>query len=143
MIYRVAYVRDAKSLQTVNALQTLCLPSDELVDPATGWAWLVTHSGEPVAFATMHQAATEPASVYLSRCGVLSGHRGHGLQRRLLKARLDRARLEGFAHAITTTYANPHSANNLIRCGFLQYVPKSPWGVQGTDYWRRRLAPTP
>lgn len=137
--YRIHAVDGAANAKTLEALHVLCLPLDDLPDFHEGSWWLATLKGEPVAFAGMRPAFSEPDAAYLSRCGVLAGHRGHGLQRRLLYARLAAAKRQGFKTVITTTYCNPHSSNNLIRCGFRMYEPASPWGATGTNYWRRSV----
>jgi GNAT superfamily N-acetyltransferase len=130
-------VDGAKHAEALRALHTLTFPVDEHEDYTTGWWWLVYDNGEPVAFAGMRHAVTETDAVYLSRCGVLTGHRGHGLQRRLLAVRLRLAKSLGFLAVITTTFDNPASSNNLIRAGFRLYTPDVPWGSLGTNYWRK------
>lgn len=137
--YRVVAVDGAKHTRTLEALHVLCLPHDEIEDFAEGHWFLAYLDGEPVAFAGMRPAVTDPCAVYLSRCGVLPGHRGRGLQRRLIAARLRKAQRLGVARAITTTYCNPASSNNLIHCGFRMYAPDAPWGADGTCYWRRAI----
>lgn len=137
MPYTLRRVDGAKHAEALRALHTLTFPLDSQEDYSEGWWWLVYLDGEPVAFAGMRHAYTETDAVYLSRCGVLSGHRGHGLQRRLLAVRLRLARSIGFVAVVTTTYDNPASGNNLIRAGFRLYTPDSPWACPGTNYWRK------
>lgn len=137
--YRIVAVDGTKHARTLEALHVLCLPLDEIEDFTQGRWFLAYLDGEPVAFAGMRPAVTDPCAVYLSRCGVLQGHRGRGLQRRLIAARLRKAKALGFERAITTTYSNPASSNNLIHCGFRMYGPSAPWGADGTCYWRRDL----
>jgi GNAT superfamily N-acetyltransferase len=78
-------------------------------------------------------------AVYLCRSGVIPKARGKGLQRKLISVRLRFARARCMTWAISDTFHNPASANNLIRCGFSMYEPSQPWGAKGTLYWRRRL----
>lgn len=139
--YRVAMVDGEAQAAALTALHTLCLPYDDLPDFTFGEWWLAFNDAGPVGFAGYQPARTEQGAVYLARAGVLSGHRGHGLQRRLIDVRLRAARRAGYATAITTTYDNPPSSNNLIRCGFRMYAPEAPWGAAGTCYWRRALTP--
>lgn len=77
----------------------------------------------PVAFATMdHAAWASGRHAFLSRCGVVHAARGHGLQRRLIRARVQRARAMGCIRCYTyTVLDNVSSANNLIACGFQLY----------------------
>jgi len=129
----------AKHVETLRALHTLTFRHDAHEDYLDGSWWIVWDGPEPVAFCGMRQSGTEAGSVYLSRCGVLASHRGRGLQRRLLRTRLAEAKRLGYRAAITTTYLNTASANNLIRSGFRLYDPETPWGVGATCYWRKGL----
>lgn len=129
-----------RHLETLRALHTLTFPLDEHEDYSSGYWWIVWDGAEPVGFAGSRHAYTEPETTYLSRCGVLASHRGLGLQRRLLKARLKAAEADGHVAVITTTYCNPPSGNNLIRAGFRMYTPVEPWSSsEGTCYWRKDL----
>jgi GNAT superfamily N-acetyltransferase len=142
MSYRIRRVEGAA--EALAAMHTLTLPYDDHEPYDQGWWWIAfDESGEPVGFAGMRPATTAQNSVYFSRCGVLSGHRGQGLQKRLLRARAAYARSLGMSAVITTTFENPPSANNLIRAGFRQYQPEAPWGQPGTCYWRLTLACPP
>lgn len=86
--------------------------------------------------ASMCHSAIEEGSFYLARAYVLPDHRGEGLQRKLIKARVDRAiELKG-THVTSDTYDNPPSTNNLIASGFRCYRPVSPWRGEGTNYWK-------
>lgn len=125
--------------ETLRALHSLTLPGDVHEDYTQGTWWLAYDQGEPVAFAGMRQARTWSTAAYLCRAGVLASHRGQGLQRRLIRARVAEARRAGFKQVITTTFENPASANNLIREGFLTYLPQTPWGADGTVYWLKGL----
>lgn len=129
----------AKHAEVLRALHTLTFPHDDHEDYDSGYWWIVWDGCEPVAFAGMRQAITGPGAVYLSRCGVLRSHRGQGLQTVLLRRRLTHAKREGFEGAISTTYLNTVSANNLIRAGFRLYDPVTPWGLKGTCYWHKAL----
>ncbi len=144
MKYTIRRVSGTDHANTLHAMHALTFPADEHEEYGVGWWWLAyDEAGEPVGFAGMRPALSEPEAVYLSRCGVLSGHRGRGLQRRLLQARLRHAKALRCPAAITTTYCNPPSGNNLIRAGFRLYAPGAPWGSEGTCYWRLSLASQP
>lgn len=87
----------------------------------------------------MCHSAIEEDTFYLNRSAVLKDHRGHGLQRKLIQARVQRAKeMKGLA-VTSDTYDNPHSANNLISCGFRAYQPAQPWRAEGSMYWRLKL----
>lgn len=112
----------------------------------TSWwiAFEVLEGGilEPVGCGGMLHSAIEENTFYLNRSYVDKEHRGHGLQRSLIKARVARARELGGVYATSDTYDNPHSANNLIACGFRAYNPESRWRAPATMYWRLALGPT-
>ena len=114
-------------------MQRLALPNDPTKDPSRGHWWIAYRSGQPAAYAGLHVVAGHMG--FLCHAGVLRGHRGHGLQRRLIDKRIEKARHLGLSFVYSTTYANPVSSNNLIACGFRMYTPARPWGAEGTNYW--------
>ncbi|MGJ7506779.1 GNAT family N-acetyltransferase [Variovorax sp. GT1P44] len=140
MKYTIRRVCGVEYTDTLHALHVLTFPADAHEPYDCGWWWLAyDENNEPVAFAGMRASLSEDDGAYLSRCGVLPGHRGRGLQRRLLRARLSYARRLEAKVVITTTYCNPRSGNNLIKAGFSLYDPTAPWGSEGTNYWRLSL----
>lgn len=92
-----------------------------------------------MAFACLRDVKREPAVGYLDRAGVRWHHRGKGLQSRLIRVRLRRAKQLGMQTILTTTHDNPASGNNLFRCGFKMYTPNNPWMEKGTVYWTKSL----
>lgn len=120
-------------------LQLKILPSDTPIDPSEGYWWVLYDGLMPVGFAAMRRSYTYTHTMYLSRAGVLPQCRGKGLQKRLIRVRLAKARKLGWSHAITDTYSNPASANSLIGCGFKSYLPYKPWAGDGTAYWIKKL----
>lgn len=125
-------------LNKLVVMHSACFPYDDPVVPQEGRWWLAeTPDGGFAGFAGMVQ---EPdGSWMLYRAGVLPDCRGHGLQRALIRARLGAAKRTGGTVAVTSTYHNNISANNLIREGFELYTPGTPWGARGTLYWRKKL----
>jgi GNAT superfamily N-acetyltransferase len=101
--------------------------------------WLaVTAEGAPVAYAV---AVLIDGVAYLRRVGVVPEARGHGLQRRLIRARVAWARGVGASRVETyTAHDNPYSMASLIACGFRPHVP--PWAYVGAGvvYWRKDLS---
>jgi RimJ/RimL family protein N-acetyltransferase len=66
--------------------------------------------------------------------------RGRGLQRRLIKARVDFAHKIGMQRLITYTHvSNVPSINNLIRSGFTLYDPPKGWAEDDFLYWEKEL----
>jgi predicted acetyltransferase len=123
-------------------LQLLCLPSDDPETPKEGsWWWLaIDEDGKAVGFAGMRSSDRWQQTMYLCRAGVLPKYRGQGIQKRLIRVRLIKARSFGNTHAITDcTTENPASARSLIATGFRPYWPQIPWALPHSIYWIRKL----
>lgn len=141
-MYRILEVpAEPHHIDTIRAIDSKLIDGDGLSWSRHRW-WFAYGDGPiPAAYAGMRGLDSWPRCVFLSRCGVVSEHQGHGLQRRLIRCRLAAARRAGFATAITyTAGSNLKSANNLIACGFRLYRPESKWGVAGAMYFRKELA---
>lgn len=109
---------------------------------ARGDWWVVTEDKSPeiIGFAGLTKSPYSEHFGYLKRSGVLPAHRGHGLQRRLIRVREGRARKLGWSHIITDTTDNPASANTLIRAGYRLFRPRHPWGpLDETLYWKKTI----
>lgn len=104
-----------------------------------GWWWILTQDGVPVGFAGMAPSVRWSDVVYLCRSAVMPGGRGKGLQKRLIRVRLAKAKKVGMNWAITDTRRNPASANSLITCGFRMYQPQHPWSFKDACYWKKEL----
>lgn len=76
---------------------------------------------------------------YLCRSVVLPAHRGHGIQRAMIRHRLKFAQKLGLRDVVTDTISNVISSNNLIETGFRMYEPAAEWGNEGALYWRKQL----
>ena len=121
-------------------LQKEILPSDNLCDVSINHWWIAySELNKPVGFAGMKQSEQFGDCVFLHRAGVCDDHTGNGLQKRLIKARLRKAKSMGFSWAVTDTTKNPPSANSLINCGFKMYKPSKPWAWDWSCYWRLKL----
>ncbi len=126
-------------------VKTLC--DDLLLDTAdrSVWSnhcecWIAVDNGDIVAFGSLKPSVQYRDVVYFNSAGVAESHRGLGLQRKLIRARLAWARKQGKHFAITDTVPeNAPSARNLIACGFRPYSPKIPWKGSGACYWSRKL----
>lgn len=110
------------------------------IDPGTGSWWIAYMGDTAVGFAGLLPSQVRPNTGYLCRSGVLKEHRGHGLQRRMIRLREARARRRGWSQMVTDTSSNIHSANSLIRAGYTLFVPDLAWGYDHTLYWRKKLA---
>ena len=132
----IALLRTAVRLR---ALQKLCLPYDKPYDTRKGYWWIATDEGIDTAFAGLVPSSRWCDTGYLCRAGVAPSSRGKGLQKKLIRVRVAKAKALGWSWLITDTHDNPASANSLIACGFKMFEPSIPWGIRGTLYWRRKI----
>ena len=121
-------------------LQKKILPSDSPYKPDRGHWWIAyTEDGKPIAFAGLARSQKWTDTGYLCRAGVLYEYTGHGLQKRLILARIKQARKLGWNWLITDTTNNPASANSLINAGFKIYRPGQPWSFRNAIYWKYKV----
>jgi len=115
-------------------------PKVELTD---AWWWLVRNDeGKPIAFAGMRPAIMDchKGMAYMVRSGVIKSERGQGIQKKLIKARINLARRLGFSAVVTYVMDwNLASANSLIGCGFKLYKPKVQYYGKDVFYFRKAL----
>jgi GNAT superfamily N-acetyltransferase len=141
MTYTIREVdgEDEDIAETLDALHDLCFLDAALrVKYDYGHWWIAYACKEPAGFAGITPSTIGPGVGYLKRAGVLPAHRGHGLQRRLLKVREARARKLGWSSVITDTTDNVPSANNLIASGYRLFSPE-PWAFKHSLYWMKEL----
>ena len=123
-------------------LQKKILPADTIYKPERGHWWVAyTEEGKPVAFAGLVRSITWTDTGYLCRAGVMDGYTGHGLQKRLIRARQTQAKKLGWNWLITDTTSNPASANSLINAGFKIYTPANKWSFRNAIYWKYKVQP--
>lgn len=122
-------------------LQELCFPADAVMDTTEGEWWLAwDDDDEAVGFACLSYPPMWAGKAYIPRVGVAGRARGRGLQRRLHRAQIARARSVGSRAVVTyVLWDNPASANNLSRLGFKVYVPREPYAKLGAIYYRLKL----
>jgi GNAT superfamily N-acetyltransferase len=123
----------------LSELQNLCLPYDTPIDTNFGSWWIVVEDGRDIGFAGLTRTVSWIDCGYLCRAGVVPEARGQGLQKKLIKVRIRKAKELGWNWLVTDTRFNPASANSLIACGFKMFEPTKPWGCKDTLYWRRKL----
>lgn len=114
-------------------------PTSPRIEPDKGWWWLLYGGDECVGYAGMVPSQQWASTGYLCRAAVDPRHRGQGLQKVLIRRRIQHARKLGYTHLVTDTTDNPASANSLIACGFRLYEPAAPWAFKHSLYWIRRL----
>ena len=126
--------------QQIVLLQKICLPHDTPLDPdEKSYWWLAEDAGDPVGFASLSWSRRWSDTGYLSRAGVVPKARGYGLQKRLIRVRVQKAKRMGMNWLITDTTANPASSNSLIACGFKLFEPTVPWAYKHSLYWRLKI----
>ena len=140
MNYKIREVDGYDEAEELKALHDACF-GDEApqCQPEIGWWWLAWSGKEAVGFASLKQSDRYANVGYLYRVGVLPWHRGHGLQRRFIRAREAKARRLGYVALVTDTTDNPVSANSLIKAGYHIHSPKFRWAYNHSIYWRRWL----
>lgn len=115
------------------------------VDTSAGHWWLAYPDGvfdpEPVAFAGVVPSERYLGVGYFVRVGVIEGHRGQGLQIRLMRTVEARSRRNGWSHVVSDTTDNVPSANNFIRAGYKLFEPADPWAFGHSLYWSKCLHP--
>ena len=140
--YRItrANTRDLEIQALLIRMQQECLPSDRPLNPTEGDWWICyADNGAPAGFCSIKPSVRWEETGYLSRAGVLDAHQGKGLQKRMIKVRINRAKRLGWKWLLSDTSENPASANSLIACGFKMYEPRDPYGLKTSLYWRRRI----
>jgi len=126
----------------VMALDEICFPGDDRVNPAGALWWIVWLGKTPVAYAGMRlcQDPRNEGLAFLNRAGVVPAHRGRGLQKRLIRARVAAARRLAVNELVTyvMTY-NVASINSLVSSGFRFYSPATKWGGTSAVYLCKAL----
>lgn len=122
-------------------LDKILFSEDQSVDPTGGWWWLIRdRKGKAIAFGGL-RGCRHPSNkglAYMIRSGVLGKHRGRGLQKKMIKARIAMARRHGYKEIVTYVLSwNLASANSLIACGFRLYHPQDKYAGSKAFYFRR------
>lgn len=127
----------------VPVLDEICFPADERVAIGDALWWVAWREREAVGYAGL-RVCREPVNrglAFLCRAGVLPQHRGHGLQKRMIRVRLAEARRLGVREVVTYVVpSNLASANSLLACGFKLYRPEHRWGGSEALYFRQKIA---
>jgi GNAT superfamily N-acetyltransferase len=139
-IIRKVDIRNSSHVSVIKHLQKEILPSDNLYKPDHGHWWIAyTEAEKPVAFGGLVRSMVWTDTGYLCRSGVLDEYTGHGLQKRLIQARIKQAKKLRWNWVITDTTDNPASANSLINSGFKIYTPGNPWSFRNAIYWKYKI----
>lgn len=123
-------------------LDEICFPADDRINPADSLWWIAWHDKQPVAYAGLRLCRLEQnlGAAFLCRAGVIPGHRGRGLQKRLIRVREQAARKLAITELVTYCVScNCSSINSLIACGYRTYWPATKWGAASAVYLRKAL----
>lgn len=134
-MYRLRRVDDAA---IPKALHAITFPLDEWARGDAYWVLYDDHKS-PVGFCSLTLLKNE-SGIFLCRAGVLPHVSGKGIQRRMIRARLNYARSLGRKFATTyTTYDNHASIANLLRCGFKFYYPPTRYAGRSVHYFYKDI----
>lgn len=128
----------AEVLHNLNALDPIfpVLAETHLAD---GYWWLLkTDDGVLCGFAGLVPCEPFVGVGYLKRAYISPDHRGHGLQLRMIEARIAKAKELGW-HQLVAETINPRSAHNLRLAGFEPCDPEQKWGEPGSLYFSKLL----
>lgn len=147
---KIRRVDDAEEwIDEVREIERVCLAGREheavpvdLVgfDP---WLWIASDAGHPIAFGVLVDRGGDPCvereGWHLRMSGVMPAYGGHGIQKRLVRARVAFARSSGAR--LVRTYTRPDNAESmraLISCGFRPYRAADPYAGDDFVYWQRK-----
>lgn len=129
----------AEAIHAFNAMDP-AFPSLMARHFTAGFWWLVYFEGAPVGFAGLTPMVPFANVGYLKRAYVLPAHRGHGLQRRLLSIREDKARRLGWNLLVSECAAdNRWSADNFAKARYTAFEPEQKWGAADSIYWKKEI----
>jgi GNAT superfamily N-acetyltransferase len=134
-------IRRVTRAHQVEEMDLIAFGPDEATSFTGHYLWVAEVDGALAGYAAL-QLVDGGKAAFLSRCGVLPGYRGKGLQAALIKVRERFARKLGIKTVITyTTVTNLGSANSLIKCGYKLYRPAYDWGFKWGHglYWHRGI----
>ena len=131
-----------KTVKEVKRLDKILFSGDKRIDTSKYWVWVVRHEGKPIAYGAMRacEAEVNKGLVLLTRAGVLPAWRGKGIQKKLIRLRVRKAKSLGYDTAIAYVMGmNCASSNALIGCGFRLYHPSDLYAGYRTIYLRKQL----
>jgi len=146
---RLSYESYSAVGDIIQSLSTLLFGSDtspETPDMGNEYWVLWDDEGEPAGFCTVRpllRTSFEPnweSTVILNQAGILPHARGRGLQRRMVRQRLQWARANEFTRAVSYVDLDRiASQRNLVRSGFLPYRPEYLWAGDDVVYFERLI----
>jgi N-acetylglutamate synthase-like GNAT family acetyltransferase len=140
-MYRLVEVDGSLASEVLRSLNALDQSWPALTDDhlETGWFWLLKDDhGTLCGFCGMTPMEPFAGVGYLKRAYVSPDHRGHGLQLKMIEARLNKARELGWHQVVAETKSH-WSAHNLALAGFEMIEVEQPWGEAGSLYFSKML----
>ena len=129
------------TIDAFNAMVPETFPPLELKHFTDGYSWVAYLESTPVGFAMLVPFEPFPNIGYCKRCYVSPDHYGHGLQFRMLSARIVKAKQLGWTRIVSECLAsNTFSANNFRKAGFDLCEPEQKWGAPESIYWVKVLS---
>lgn len=126
-----------KNIKKIKSLDTICFP--DIAPPKFGpkqtFCWLV----DDVAYAIAYKVKN---FLFLSRAGVLPDHRGQGIQKKLIEARIKKAKELGLNGVCTYTSTNNiASIKNIKFCGLNKEAMPAWLDINDTNfvYWELKF----
>lgn len=121
MNFKVRMTTDMSLIETIN---DEIFPADKLHIDEKTVAWIVyTEDGKPAAFCTARKLTY--GILYMDRGGVYLKYRKHGIHRKLIKAREQFAKRNGYHKVITYVMKDNYaSLFTLVRCDYRMYTPE-------------------
>lgn len=114
--------RRTEDLDLISTMDKECFPNDDPPNLEDTTWWVYYEDGEAIAYCSL--SIVDGNIGFLSRSGVMPGHRGKGLQKKMIRHRERVAKREKLAKIITYTFIeNVYSSNNLISAGYKLYLP--------------------
>lgn len=106
----------------------------------SGYWWVAYLDEILVAFAGMVPFEPFPNVGYLKRCYVCPDHHGHGLQYRLMLARILKSKQLGWNMLVSECSAeNRWSAGNFLKAGFSRVDPEQRWARPTDQYFAKMI----
>lgn len=126
----------------ISKLDKKCFPHDDpCVIGNEDNVWWVAYDGDtPVGFAGIKKYVNT-GYVFFNRVGVLKPYRGEGLHKLFIKKRLEYCKKLDWCEKVLTYTANWNisSANNLIKNGFLLYIPQYKYANNDSLYFMKEI----
>jgi GNAT superfamily N-acetyltransferase len=139
-IHEVDGISHRHTIEYLNSLSPEIFPALTARHLEQGYWWLVYAGDDAIGFAGLVPFYPFPAIGYLKRCLVKPDHHGHGLQYRLMVARIAKAKRLGWTMLVSECGEdNGYSSCNFSRAGLERCEPEQRWGAEDSIYWIKKL----